>query len=266
MKLVSIIMGIYNCEDTLEEAIDSIIRQSYTNWELIMCDDGSVDNTYEIAKSYADKYPQQIFLLKNEKNMKLAYTLNKCLGVAKGEYIARMDGDDISLSERFEKQVKYLDEHVNIQVVGTGMQRFSEDGLGATVFAPDKPNKYTMRNEVPFFHATIMMRKSTYDDLGGYLVSKYTQRSQDWELWFRFFAKGFVGENIHEALYKVREDKNAVKRRSFKSRCQTIKSTIIGYKMLDYPWFWYIKPILGIFKGLVPSSIVLLYRERQKNI
>ena len=79
------------------------------------------------------------------------------------------------------------------------------------------------------------------------------------------FAKGFEGENIHDALYMVREDRNAVKRRSFMSRCQTIKSTIIGYKMLDYPWYWYIKPILGICKGLVPSCIVLYYREYQKN-
>ena len=109
--MISIIMGIYNCAETLSDAIDSIIAQTYDNWELIMCDDGSTDNTYNIAQEYKERYPDKIVLLKNEKNMGLNYTLNKCLEVASGEYIARMDGDDISLPTRFEKEIGFLNEH-----------------------------------------------------------------------------------------------------------------------------------------------------------
>ena len=108
-KKVSIIMGIYNCASTLPEAIDSIINQTYNNWELIMCDDGSVDNTYEIADKYRNQYPKKIVLLKNEKNMGLNYTLNECLKHSSGEYIARMDGDDLSLPTRLEKEVAFLE-------------------------------------------------------------------------------------------------------------------------------------------------------------
>lgn len=79
MYKVSVIMGIYNCEQTLKESIESILNQSYQDFELIMCDDGSKDNTYEIAKQYEDKYPQKIILLKNKTNKGLNYTLNKCL-------------------------------------------------------------------------------------------------------------------------------------------------------------------------------------------
>ena len=106
--LVSILMGIYNCADTLEEAIESIENQTYDNWELIMCDDGSKDNTYEIAKKYNEKNPEKFVLIKNEKNLGLNMTLNNCLKVAKGELIARMDGDDISLPERFGKMANFF--------------------------------------------------------------------------------------------------------------------------------------------------------------
>ena len=76
---ISILMGIYNCAGTLNEAIDSIITQTCKSWELILCDDGSSDNTYSIAKEYAERYPNKIILIKNSKNMGLNYTLNHCL-------------------------------------------------------------------------------------------------------------------------------------------------------------------------------------------
>ncbi|MFQ9065328.1 MAG: glycosyltransferase family 2 protein [Eubacterium sp.] len=106
--LVSVIMGIYNCADTLAESLDSLLVQTYQNFEIIMCNDGSTDNTFEIAKQYNDKYSDRIVLIENAKNMGLNYTLNHCLEYCKGEYIARMDGDDISLPLRFEKEVSFF--------------------------------------------------------------------------------------------------------------------------------------------------------------
>ena len=117
MKKVSVIMGIYNCGPTLQEAIDSILAQTYSNWELILCDDGSGDNTYAIADEYRRKYPDRIVLLRNESNTGLNHTLNRCLEVATGDYVARMDGDDISLPDRFEKQVMFLDAHPEYTIV-----------------------------------------------------------------------------------------------------------------------------------------------------
>ena len=91
MVKVSIIMGIYNCATTLPEAIDSIFAQTYSDWQLILCDDGSKDGTYVVAKAYQERLPDKIILLKNEENMGLNHTLNRCLQVAAGEYVARMD-------------------------------------------------------------------------------------------------------------------------------------------------------------------------------
>ena len=108
---VSVIMGFYNNESTLARAINSILNQTYDKWELIMCDDGSTDYSYSIAKDYFKKYPDRIKLLQNPKNMHLANALNRCLKEASGEYIARMDADDESLPQRFERQVEFLDNH-----------------------------------------------------------------------------------------------------------------------------------------------------------
>ena len=108
---ISIIMGIYNCSETLPEAIDSIIAQTYENWELIMCDDASTDDTYKIAEEYKNKYSDKIILIRNEKNSRLAFSLNHCLKYASGKYVARMDADDVSVPKRFEKQINFLKEH-----------------------------------------------------------------------------------------------------------------------------------------------------------
>ncbi|WP_010200271.1 glycosyltransferase family 2 protein [Bacillus sp. m3-13] len=262
---ISIIMATYNCESTIDEAIDSIINQTYTNWELIICDDCSIDNTYEKLYFYKEKYPGKIILLKNKVNSRLSYSLNRCLEVAKGKYVARMDGDDISLPDRFEKQVFFLQNNPSIHVVGTLMRRFSSGGLADIMHNNEKPDKYTLRYNVPFFHATIMTYKHVYDTLGGYTVSERTVRGQDVDLWFRFFHEGFKGMNIMEPLYLVREDLAAIKRRTFRVRWNAYKTTMIGYRLLNYPLLWYIKPTFeALAKSIIPDRLIYLYRNIQK--
>lgn len=128
-KKISILMGIYNCASTLREAIDSILAQTYENWELILCDDGSSDDTLSIAQEYCKQDPERFILLKNEHNMGLNHTLNRCLSVATGEYIARMDGDDISLPERFAVQADFLNTHPQYALVSCPMIYFDEGGI-----------------------------------------------------------------------------------------------------------------------------------------
>lgn len=261
---ISIIMGIYNCSKTLPEAIDSILAQTYENWELIMCDDASTDDTYKIAEEYKNKYPEKIILIRNEKNSKLAFTLNHCLKYATGEFVARMDGDDISVPERFEKQIQFLKENPDIHLVGSSMQRFNEDGLHDIVSLPENVDKYILRTKSPFNHATILTYKYVYDELEGYTVAERTMRAQDMDLWFRFYHKGFVGVNLQEPLYLVREDENAIRRRTAKVRINAFKTARIGFKLLDYPKWWIVeKFIVMVIKCLIPYFIVDKYREFQ---
>ena len=155
--LVSIIMGVYNCENSIEAAIESILQQTYDNWELIMCDDGSTDSTYSIAIRYMEQYPDKIVVLKNEKNLRLAATLNRCLGAAKGEYIARMDADDVSLPQRFETQVIFLENHHEYDVVGCSAKIFDGKNINGVRVCKANPNKNDVLFGPPFIHPTIMI-------------------------------------------------------------------------------------------------------------
>jgi len=244
---VSVIMGIYNCSDTLTDSIQSIINQNYTDWELILCDDCSTDNTYEIAKGFSDKY-ENIKLLRNSRNMGLAFTLNKCLSVARGKYIARADGDDICLPDRFKIQVEFLNQNHDYQVVGSSAILYDETGDRAIRKAIETPDKYDLVYKVPFIHPTIMMRKEAYDELEGYTVSDRTRRGQDTDLWFRFFAHGFKGYNIQKPLLKYHESLDDYSKRGFKVRWSGIKTRYIGYKRLGFPKRYYIfllKPLIA---------------------
>jgi len=264
MPTVSVIMGTYNCRDTLNDSIQSILAQTYTDWEFIICDDCSTDGTYELLKKYHEQYRERITILRNEKNQKLAFTLNRCLEAAQGEYIARMDGDDISVPNRLEKQLAYLKANPECDLVGTAMQRFSEKSLGAIDRKPEHPDRYSLRRMVPFHHATIMTYKRVYDSLGGYTVSERTIRGQDYDLWFRFFAAGFCGDNLEDALYMVREDEAAIRRRTVKVRWNTFKTTCYGFRLLHYPKWWIIRSAVEmVVKSLVPVKLVLVYRDWQ---
>lgn len=258
---ISIIMGIYNCESTIKEAIDSIINQTYANWELIMCDDGSVDNTYEIAKSFELKYPEKIKVLKNNVNIKLAATLNHCLKYAQGEYIARMDADDISLPTRFKEQLDFLKEKPQYDLIGTAMISFNgKEDIGIKKVI-EKPDKYHLKFSAPFAHATILCKKEVYMKLEGYSTSKNVERCEDIDLWFRFFAAGLSGYNLTKPLYKVREDQDAFKRRNFKYGVIATKVCFQGFKLLNYRKRDYIFLLKPIISSATPTWIMKKYHK-----
>lgn len=214
---ISVLMAIYNCADTLSEAIDSLYAQTYDNFKLILCDDGSTDSTYEIAQSYASKH-DNIILLKNDKNRKLAYSLNHCLKYADTEYIARMDGDDISLPTRFEKQINFLDTHPEYAVVSTPMIYFDENGDWGEGTAIEKPGIDVFKTQAPHTHAPAMVRTKVMKEVNGYTDNKWTLRNEDFDLWHKIYKAGFRGYNLQEPLYKMRDDQNALDRRTAYSR------------------------------------------------
>lgn len=261
MPTVSIIMATYNCEDTLKKAINSILNQTYKDWEFIICDDCSSDNTYTILQEYQSTYPEKFVILRNEVNSKLPYSLNRCLKAAKGTLIARMDGDDESVPERLQRQVDFMNSHQEYSVVGTAMTPYDEHGYKPTRYAKEIPEARDMLNRSPFFHATILMRKDAYERVGGYTVSKRTVRAQDYDMWFRFFASGMKGYNLQEALYLVLEDANAIKRRTLKTRCYEVQTKIKGYRLLNYPWYLYLFAFKPVFAALTPTIIMQKYHE-----
>ena len=163
---ITVIMGIYNCAETLAEWLDSLLAQTYNDCNLVMCEDGSIDETYEVAEKYSSDYPDRIKLIKNERNMGLNHTLNRCLELADGEYIARQDGDDISLPSRFEKEAAALDAHPEIAVVSTAMSYFDENGTWGQSHPIEFPQNSDFIKGTPFCHAPAMVRREAYMKVG----------------------------------------------------------------------------------------------------
>ena len=260
---VSVIMACYNCEESIAAAIDSILAQTYKNWELIICNDCSTDNTLKVLKEYEMEFPNRIKIIENEVNKKLPASLNHCLKYVTGTYVARMDGDDTSHPERLEKQVAYLQNHPDINLVGTAMEVFNGKEIIGTIKKVENPTKYDMKTSPCFCHATILTYKYVYDKLNGYSLCKRAVRCEDVDLWYRFFAEGYNGANIQECLYRVIDDENAYKRRNFSNRINAMRTMFFGYRLLKFPIHWYPIVLSPVIKGLVPRFLYTFLRNRK---
>lgn len=261
---ISVIMGIYNCAPTLALALDSLLAQTYQDFKVIMCDDGSTDNTADVAQKYVDDYPGKFILIKNEKNLTLAAALNRCLDYADTEYVARMDGDDISLPERFEKEVTFLDAHHEYAIVSGSIIYFDENGEFRRGTAGGEVTKDHFIKGTPFCHAASMVRKDAYDKVEGYSTDSSYQRVEDYNLWVKMYEAGFKGWNISEPIYAMRDDNNAYLRRTWGNRINEFNVRRIGFKMLNIPWhkrIWMFRP-LAI--GLLPKPVYRYLHRRSR--
>jgi glycosyltransferase EpsE len=243
---VSIIMGVYNCAATLLESLDSISRQTYTDWEMVMCDDGSIDDTLKVARAWARENPRCKLLL-NESNLGLARTLDRCIAEARGELLARQDGDDISEPDRLAKLVAAMDAHPEMTVVSSWMSCFDQNGRWGMVRPSLFPTTDDFLSGSPICHAPCLMRKSAVLAVGGYGAESWVVRGQDYYLWFRLYAAGHRAMNLQEPLYHMRDDENARKRRSLPVRIMEAKVRWEGFRMLRFAWYkrlWAVKPLL----------------------
>lgn len=254
-------MGIYNCASTLIEALESLYAQTYKDFKIILCEDGSTDNTYQIAQEYASKH-DNIILVKNEKNMGLNYTLNRCLELADTEYIARMDGDDISLPERFEKEIFFLDAHPEYAVVSGPMIYFDEKGDFRKGNGHGEVKKNDFIKGSVICHAPCMARTEVFKAVGGYTVDKRLLRIEDYHLWFKIFLSGYKMYMLNEPIYKMRDDRNAFKRRTLRSRINATCLRLKVYKSLGISYRYYPTAFKGIIVGLLPKSIYMKLHQR----
>lgn len=197
---VSILFPIYNVEPYLREAVDSMLSQTFTDFELICLDDCSPDHSSEILDSYSDP---RIVRYRGEKNQGLANVLNIGMDMARGEYIARMDSDDISLPNRLQVQVDYLDSHPEIDLVSVGLIKFGK--RTDKKFYPEDKNlvKYNAFFYPPVLHAPSMWRRQRFMQ-ADLLYRQQMVPAEDYDLWTRALAKGMTLINIPVILYKYR--------------------------------------------------------------
>lgn len=203
---VSIVMSCYNAAGTLKRAVDSMIQQTYSDFEFIIVDDGSTDETLTILKEYQSE-DERIILIVNDNNLGLAASLNKGIKKSKGEYIARMDADDESFLNRIEKQLLYLDQNRNIDILGTGIINRTADLNEVSKYILSQRHEDIITNvfKKPLvFHPTIMVRKEVFEEHGYY--NPTVTWAEDADLWYRIYDK-VTFHNLQEPLlyYTLKE-------------------------------------------------------------
>tara|TARA_Y100000310_G_scaffold96038_1_gene93804 strand:+ start:498 stop:1505 length:1008 start_codon:yes stop_codon:yes gene_type:complete len=203
---VTVLMSVYNGENYLGEAIDSILNQSFTDFEFIIINDGCTDSSRDVITSYSD---HRIRLIDNQRNIGLTRSLNKGLELAQGEYIVRMDADDISLSKRIEKQVSFMHNNLSIDVCGSWIKYF-RNGNKIVFRSPSDPEEIKanlfFRNII--FHPTVIFRKKLPNGDRVFYNENYL-RAQDYELWSRISQLSNIS-NINEVLVKHRSHENTI--------------------------------------------------------
>lgn len=200
---VSVLLPIYNCPDYVGAAIQSILNQSFSDFELIAIDDGSTDNSASIMNAFDD--PRIRFY--SHSNQGLAGTLNRGISLARGVYVARQDQDDLADPKRLALQVAYMEDHPDCVLLGSWAQIMEVDRL-VERFHRHPVDEFMLRYQLlfnnPFVHSSVLLRRSALLEVGGYTTDPERQPPEDYELWSRLSRIGSVA-NIGEVLLTYRE-------------------------------------------------------------
>ena len=262
MPRVSVIMPAYNGGKYIAESIDSVIAQTFTDWELIVCDDCSTDDTYAIAAFYAEKHPN-IILIRNEDNLGEGATRNHCISHARGEYIAFLDCDDTSLPERFQEQVDFLDNSPEYAMIGTlGVYFYKQDEWGE-VKCPEIPDARASAVRAQYICASVMMHRHILDSVGLYKTERRYFYGVDQQLFCRIYAAGFKGYNIQKNLYRYRVDKKNHAMRRFRTRVAYTRVALECVHMLKSPPVDYLKAFVPLITYFVPRPLKNIFWERR---
>ena len=260
---ISVLMGTYNDRRAYAaQAIDSILGQTFDALELIICDDGSEEAYFQWLRDYCQK-DQRILLLRNPKNKGLSAALNRCLRYASGDYIARMDADDISRQDRLERQAVFLDRHKEYAFVGCSARLIAEHGPWGERRLQRRPVRRSFLSTSPFIHPAVMLRREVLEASGGYQESRKALRAEDYELFMRLYAQGWRGYNLPQLLLDYREDRTSYKKRRYRYRFCECLVRLEGFRRLGIlkgHLRYVLKPLAA---GLVPAFVMRKIRAER---
>lgn len=222
-SLISVLLPVYNCQEYIYEAVQSILNQTYSNFELIIIDDCSTDNTVKIIKEFND---ERIRLVVKEKNSGYTDSLNYAVTISNGEFIARMDGDDISLPERFAKQINFFETNADALVCGTAIQIIDSHKILKHPTSNDEIKvKLCFSNS--FYHPTMMFKRQVLVD------NKYDKNfepAEDYDLWTKLIFKMKMF-NLDEVLLNYRVHANQIS--NYKQEMQLNSGAISQLRMFQ---------------------------------
>jgi glycosyltransferase involved in cell wall biosynthesis len=225
---VSIVLPVYNCQDYVSFAIQSMLGQTFTDFELIILNDGSTDNSLEVINQFSNDSRLRVI---SRENRGLVATLNEGLSLATGQYIARMDADDISIDNRLELQLAFMESHPTIAVLGTGTELINQDGVFIRNICHPSGEKLEVDMVLGNFiaHPTVMMRKSVIDEIGGY--RKPFEQAEDYDLWLRVLSQGYRIDNLPDVLLKYRQTISGISFSNRQTQDVVAKMASIAFQM-----------------------------------
>ena len=258
MPEITILMPVRNGEKYIKESIDSILKQTFTDFELLIMDDGSTDRTVERIERYTD---ERIRLIRRKHNF--IRNLNEGLELALGAYIARMDADDISMPERFVKQIAFMNSHPDIDCLGTWAIEIDDDGK--EYFRKKMPITHEeclelFKKRDCMIHPTVMFRRSYFEKAGLYPEDTYF--GEDTMMWAKGFKSGCKFANVPEYLFKFRLDSNFFERRRGWKHAKSIYTLRHRVnRMLGFGWKEDCYALLYAMAKLMPKSILdIIYK------
>lgn len=262
--LISVVMGVrYRRENLflLERAVSSILGQTYQNLEFLICENGSTEEARAQLERFA-REDARVRLIDGGNATGFSEELNRCLKVAKSEYIARMDDDDFSHPDRLEKQMAFLREHRDVAFVGCVAQLERGGQLAGQRKLPEKPTVRDFYIVQPFLHPTLLFRREALKEVGGYSEETRCVGCEDYDLLLRLYETGLLGENIQEPLFTYTLPPLGSKKRTMALRWNEVKTRYVRFRalrLLPETLPYVIKPVLV---GLLPERTLMKAKRK----
>jgi len=267
-RFVSVLMPAYNAERYIGNSIESILNQTFKNFELIISDDASTDKTWGIIRKYKQK-DKRIVAIRNKKNLYIAENRNLLVRLAKGKYIAWQDADDISIPDRLQKQYEFMEKNSKVGIVGGYLEFFDDSGVKSVrkYAESDKELRKNIFRFSPVAQPTAMIRKKCFDQLG--LYNPDYPPAEDIDMSFRIGSK-YLFANIPQITLKYRDhQKSATYRKLKKIELTTIEvrkkyNNKFGYHMNFLDLLYNLLQLISIF--LIPAKIKIYLFNKFRNI
>lgn len=264
--LISVIMGIRYLRNDLmllDRSIRSILDQTYQHFEFLICENGSTPAASRLLQQYAEQ-DCRIRLIAGSGLDRLAQKLNRCLKYSRGMWIARMDDDDYSSPERFERQIRWLSAHPNIAFTGCFVELEQDNSLIGVRKLPEFPKVKDFLFAQPFIHPALLFRREVLDVVGGYCEKTGCAGCEDYDLLLRLYEKGYAGANIQEPLFRYTLPPKGTCNRTMGMRVNEVRTRFARFQSLGLlpQYFPYVvKPIIV---GLIPQPLLERIRARRQ--
>ncbi|WP_103030328.1 glycosyltransferase [Salinibacter altiplanensis] len=250
----TVLMSVYNGLPYLDQAIESILGQTFSEFEFLIIDDASGDGSREVLKDWA-KRDRRIRLIFHDENRGLGYSLNEGVKEARGTWIARMDDDDISFPDRLERQVAYLDDHPNVDILSGWAIDCDADGKPLRLRQVPVSHGEIVRLiwTIPMIHPAVIFRREAVLEAGSY--SKKLRRRQDYDLWFRCAAEGHRFDNLPEPLIYYRFTDNYYDKNDLSTAIEQVKIGWRGCRLVGAGPIAYIGVLAPLVRALLPRQL-----------